>query len=84
MFDTGVTRALAERVDYALAPKTFEYGQLFESFIINEIKRRLTYLDRQFSLSYLRVSDDLEIDLIIEQSGKARFKRNCPTKKING
>jgi len=73
MFDTGVTRALAERVDYALAPKTFEYGQLFESFIINEIKRRMTYLDRQFSLSYLRVSDDLEIDLIIEQSGKARW-----------
>lgn len=73
LFDTGVTRALAERVDYELVPKTFEYGQLFESFIVNEIKRRLTYLDRQFSLSYLRVSDDTEIDLIIEQSSKARW-----------
>ncbi len=71
LFDTGVTRALAERVDYELIPKTFEYGQLFESFIINEIRRRLTYLDRQFTLSYLRVSDDREIDLIIEQSGRA-------------
>jgi len=73
LFDTGVTRALAERVDYELVPKTFEYGQLFESFIVNEIKRRLTYLDKQFSLSYLRVSDDTEIDLIIEQSSKARW-----------
>ena len=73
LFDTGVTRALAERVDYELAPKTFEYGQLFESFIVNEIKRRLTYLDKQFSLSYMRVSDDTEIDLIIEQSSKARW-----------
>jgi len=73
LFDTGVSRALAERVDYDLAPKTFEYGQLFESFIVNEIKRRLTYLDRQFSLSYLRVSDENEIDLIIEQSSKARW-----------
>jgi predicted AAA+ superfamily ATPase len=73
MFDTGVSRALAERIDYELAPKTFEYGQLFESFIINEIRRRLTYLDRQFTLSYLRASEDREIDLIIEQSGKARW-----------
>jgi predicted AAA+ superfamily ATPase len=73
LFDTGVARALAERVDYELVPKTFEYGQLFESFIVNEIKRRLTYLDRQFSLSYMRVSDDTEIDLIIEQSSKARW-----------
>jgi len=71
LFDTGVSRALAERVDYEIIAKTFEYGQLFESFIINEIKRRLSYLDKQFSLSYLRVSDDLEIDLIIEQSSKA-------------
>jgi predicted AAA+ superfamily ATPase len=73
LFDTGVTRALAERVDYEVIPKTFEYGQLFESFIVNEIKRRLTYLDKQFSLSYMRVSDDSEIDLIIEQSAKARW-----------
>lgn len=71
LFDTGVARALAERVDYEVIAKTFEYGQLFESFIVNEIKRRLSYLDKQFSLSYLRVSDDLEIDLIIEQSSKA-------------
>ncbi len=73
LFDTGVSRALAERVDYDVAPKTFEYGQLFENFIINEIRRRLTYLDRQFSLSYLRVSEEVEIDLIIEQSSRARW-----------
>ncbi len=73
LFDTGVTRALAERVDYEVIPKTFEYGQLFESFIINEIKRRLTYLEKQFSLSYMRVSNDSEIDLIIEQTSKARW-----------
>ncbi len=73
LFDTGVARALAERVDYELVPKTFECGQLFESFIVNEIRRRLTYLDKQFSLSYMRVSDDTEIDLIIEQSSKARW-----------
>ncbi len=46
---------------------------MFESFIVNEIQRRLTYLDKQFSLSYLRVSEDVEIDLIIEQSSKPRW-----------
>ena len=42
LFDTGVTRALAGQVDYDLMSKSFEYGQLFEAFIINEIHRRLT------------------------------------------
>lgn len=66
-FDTGVARALAGQVDYDLAPKSFEYGQLFEAFIVNELNRCLTYKDRQFKLSYLRVNEDLEIDVIIER-----------------
>ncbi len=67
LFDTGVARALAGQVDYDLIPKSFEYGQLFEAFIINEFFRRLTYQEKQFKLSYLRVNEDLEIDLIIER-----------------
>lgn len=67
LFDTGVTRALAGQVDYDLAPKSFEYGKLFEAFIVNELVRRLTYNEKQFKLSYLRVNEDLEIDLILER-----------------
>ena len=67
LFDTGVARALAGMVDYALAPKTFEYGKLFESFVVNEINRRMNYRNQQFRLSYLRVKEDLEIDLVLEQ-----------------
>lgn len=67
LFDTGVARALAGQVDYDLVPKSFEYGQLFESFIVNELHRRLAYQGKQFKLSYLRVNEDLEIDLIIER-----------------
>lgn len=66
-FDTGVARALAGQVDYDLVPKSFEYGQLFEAFVINELYRRLTYQGKQFKLSYLRVNEDLEIDVIIER-----------------
>lgn len=70
LFDTGVTRALGGQVDYDLVPRSYEYGQLFESFIINEIHRRLTYLEKQFKLSYMRINDDQEIDLIIERGRK--------------
>lgn len=71
LFDTGVVRTLAGQVDYDLIPKSFEYGQLFEAFIVNEFYRRLSYLDKQFTLSYLRVNEDLEIDLIIERGNSA-------------
>ncbi|MBL7684923.1 MAG: ATP-binding protein, partial [Deltaproteobacteria bacterium] len=67
LFDTGVVRALAGQVDYDLVPKSFEYGQLFESFIVSEFHRRLTYQEKQFRLSFLRVKEELEIDLIIER-----------------
>src|SRR3990167_4507760 len=71
LFDTGIARTLAGQVDYDLVPRSFEYGQLFEAFIINEIHRRLTYHGKQFKLSYLRVKEDLEIDLIIERGNLA-------------
>lgn len=71
LFDTGVARALAGRVDYDLVPKTFEYGQLFEAFVVNELHRRLSYVGRQFKLSYLRVKEELEIDLIVERGDLA-------------
>ncbi|MBI4238630.1 MAG: ATP-binding protein [Deltaproteobacteria bacterium] len=67
LFDTGIARTLAGQIDYDLAPRSFEYGQLFEAFVINELHRRLTYHGKQFKLSYLRVNEDVEIDLIIER-----------------
>jgi uncharacterized protein len=67
LVDTGIARTLAGKVDYDLVPKSFEYGQLFEAFVVNEVHRRLTYAEKQFTLSYLRVNDDVEIDLIVER-----------------
>jgi predicted AAA+ superfamily ATPase len=68
-FDTGVRRALAGTVDTVPQPQTFEYGSLFESFVINEIHRLLTYSERTFRLSFIRVDNQLEIDLVIERPG---------------
>ena len=69
-FDTGVLRAISNRVDTTLEAKTFEYGLLFENFVVNEINRLLSYQEKQFSISYLRTKDDVEIDLIIERAGE--------------
>ena len=72
-FDTGVVRALSEKIDFPVAPKSSEYGQLFESFIINEIHRVLSYAEKQFKLSYIRVDEKQEIDLVVERHGLPTF-----------
>ena len=72
-FDLGVRRSLAGTIDNPVVPKSFEYGSLFENLIINEIHRLLVYAERSFRLSFLRVDNDLEIDLILERSGMPTY-----------
>ncbi|MBM4251762.1 MAG: ATP-binding protein [Deltaproteobacteria bacterium] len=72
-FDTGVRRALAGTVDDPARPQSFEYGSLFESFIVNEVFRLLKYAERSFRLSFLRIDEKMEIDLIIERNGMKTF-----------
>lgn len=71
-FDLGVTRALKKTLDNQVIPGTFEYGDLFEHFLIMEIKRIADYFKPDWQLSYLRTKDDAEIDLIIERPGLPR------------
>lgn len=83
-FDTGVARVLAKKIDNKLVPKTFEYGQMFENFIVNEINKLLTYKEKQFDLSFLRISDTQEIDLIVEKhNGDIFLCEIKSTDKIN-
>ena len=72
LFDPGVLRALRRTVDQPLSPANYEYGILFEHFVINEIRRRSEYAGRDFQFSFLRTADDQEIDLIIERPGMRR------------
>lgn len=72
-FDPGVQRALSKRLDIPLKESTTEYGDLFESFIIQEIYRLIQYQEKQWELSYLRTKDDFEIDLIIELPGRKKI-----------
>jgi predicted AAA+ superfamily ATPase len=65
-FDTGVIRALQGKISYEIEAKTFEYGMLFETFIINEVRKINSYYNKEWQLSFLRTQNDVELDLIIE------------------
>ena len=82
-FDTGVARALAGHVDDPIRSKTFEYGQLFETFIVNEIKRNLEYTERQYKLSFLRINENQEIDLIVEKGNEVFLCEIKSTQKVD-
>jgi predicted AAA+ superfamily ATPase len=67
--DLGVVRALKNILKVPAQPGTFEFGNLFETFIINEIVRLNEYRRTRFELSHMRIDDSEEIDLIVERPG---------------
>ena len=68
LFDTGVTRSLANLTDVLLKPQTSLYGVYFENFLVNEIMRLSSYYQKDWSMSYLQ-TDHGEVDLILEKPG---------------
>lgn len=71
--DSGVARALSGQLDLPLRPQTSMYGEVFESFIINQIRTHLEYSLKQYQLSFLKTKDGAKIDLIVERAGKPTF-----------
>lgn len=71
-YDTGILRGLKRTIDQPLTESTYEYGDLFEHFIIQEIRRRAEYKGYDFEYSFLRLANNHEIDLIIDRPGKPR------------
>jgi len=70
LFDLGVTRTLSKMLDVPLVAGNYGYGKSFEHFIVLEFIRRNDYLECDYSFSYLRTKDGVEIDLIIQRPGK--------------
>lgn len=69
-YDIGLVRALQKTLLIEPQRGTFEYGVLFESFVINEIIRLNEYYRSRYEFSHIRLADDTEIDLVIERPGK--------------
>ena len=66
-FDTGLVRALNLLAGESLNPSTYEYGLLFESFIINEVFKLTQALEKKWNFSYFKSQAGVEVDLIIEK-----------------
>ncbi len=64
-FDTGVLRSIQGQLSVDVAPKTFVFGNLFETFVVNEVMRINDYYRKDYRLSFLRTANDVEVDLII-------------------
>lgn len=86
-FDVGICRALKKLIDIPLTPQTSDYGDAFEHFCILEIKRIKDYKKPDWTLSYLRTKENVEIDLIIERPGRPRalieFKSTDSVKNLD-
>lgn len=63
LFDTGVIRHLKGLSH--VPDKTREFGNLFETFLIHEIRAYLAYTHSNLKLSYWRTTSDFEVDLIV-------------------
>lgn len=66
-FDTGIVRAITKELGHSLLPQSYGYGNTFEHFVLLEIMRFNDYCETDFSFSYLRTKDDVEIDLIVSR-----------------
>lgn len=72
-FDTGVQRALNNKISLELVPKTFDYGNSFEHFLITEIIKLSAYQENDYQFSFYRSSNHCEVDLVIETPDKKTF-----------
>ncbi len=82
-FDVGVCRALQNNLSTHLNSKTTEYGNAFEHFFILEIFKINMSLEKRWKLSYLRVNDNQEVDLIIETKTKTYLIEIKSSSKID-
>lgn len=74
LFDVGILRTL---LGYPVPIETqSEYGNFFETFMINEIRAYLNYSnkERTYPLSYWRSTSGIEVDTIIGEKVAIEFK----------
>lgn len=67
LFDSGVVRAIEQKLTLPMQPRTSEFGNSFEAWFINECHRLNSYLELDYKFSYLLTKDDVEVDLILER-----------------
>jgi len=67
-FDTGVRNALIG--DFSDLEARIDKGALFENFIISELIKQNSYLDKNYKFFYWRTKQGSEIDVVMERAGE--------------
>lgn len=63
---SGITAgSIVRRVPAALS----EFGHLLETFVVNEVLKQASWLDRGLRVGHYRTSDGDEVDLVLENDG---------------
>lgn len=68
LFDTGLANALIRRT--SLSAGTPEFGDLFEHFVISEIRAFLSYYGKKSEIFFWRSTSKFEVDLIVKSATK--------------
>lgn len=68
--DPGIKRGLERTLSVKLLPQTFAWGDAFEHWVILEFIKGASYKRLDWSFSYLRTKEDVEIDLIVTRPGQ--------------
>jgi predicted AAA+ superfamily ATPase len=79
--DTGIKRALDKTISVELLPQTFAWGDAFEHWVILEFIKNASYHRLDWTFSYVRTKDDVEIDLVIERPGEHKLLIEIKSKK---
>ena len=66
LFDLGVINTLCGRMGEAPQRGTTVYGRLFEQFVILELKRLLSYREKDWPVHYWRTAHGAEVDIVLE------------------
>ena len=69
-FDCGVLNAITGELQTELKPKSYRYGKLFETFIVNELIRANDYNESGYRFYYWRTHTGMEVDLILNRNLK--------------
>jgi len=67
-YDVGVRNALIE--DFSDLNSRMDKGALFENFIISELIKQNSYLEKDFKFYYWRTKQGSEIDVVLERGEK--------------
>ena len=71
-FDVGVVNSLCHRKDIAFESELF--GQVFEHFLMLEVRAALSYNAIDMAMSFWRTGSGFEVDLILGDSTAIEFK----------